>query len=201
LGTPEALLYYSERQFQAVDGFITEVSVSDPMATLSPEAADRIKSAVSQNPRKMTLQLARELGVPELAIIRALPDKRAVELDIGRWEELIRSLETLGKVHVIVSNGGATLEAVGQFGNFSTWGEFFNVQTKTLDMHIRWAELAAAFAVEKPGHMDGVNTLSIQFFDKEGAAAFKVFLTFGGSVPPPERVAQFVTLRDQFRLR
>jgi putative heme iron utilization protein len=201
LGTLEALLYYSERQFQAVALFFTEVPVSDPMAILSPEAVDRIQSAVSQNPRKMTLQLARELGVPELAIIRALPDNRAVELDIGRWEELIRSLEALGKVHVIVSNGGATLEAIGQFGNFSTWGEFFNVQTKTLDMHIRWPELAAAFAVEKPGHMDGVNTLSFQFFDKQGAAAFKVFLTFGGSVPPPERVAQFIALRDQFRLR
>ena len=60
-----------------------------------------------------------------------------------------------------------TLEATGQFGNFSTWGEFFNVQTK-LDMHIRWPQLAAAFAVEKPGHLDGVPTLSVQFFDAAG---------------------------------
>jgi putative heme iron utilization protein len=174
--------------------------VSGTMTTIPPEVLERIRSAVQQHPSKMTLQLARDLGVPEVEVIRALPDNRAVELDIGRWEELIRSLETLGKVHVIVSNGGATLEAVGQFGNFSTWGEFFNVQTRNLDMHIRWAHLGAAFAVEKPGHMDGVNTLSFQFFDKSGAAAFKVFLTFGGSTPPPERVAQFATVRDKFRL-
>jgi putative hemin transport protein len=159
----------------------------------------RIRAAVEENPGKMTLQLARELGVPEVEVIRALPDGRAVELDVGRWEELIRGFEALGKVHVLVSNGGATLEAVGQFGGFSTWGEFFNVQTKSLDMHIRWPQLAAAFAVEKPSHMDGVPTMSFQFFDRSGAAAFKVFVNFGGSAPPPERVALFAGMRDRFR--
>jgi putative heme iron utilization protein len=167
---------------------------------LQGEAQERIRAAVRQSPRKMTLQIARDLGVPEVAVIRALPDNRAVELDVGRWEELIRSLEDLGKVHVIVSNGGATLEAFGQFGNFSTWGEFFNVQTKSLDMHIRWPQLGSAFAVEKPGHMEGVNTLSFQFYDTAGAAAFKVFLTFGGSTPSPETLARFTSIRDRFRM-
>jgi putative hemin transport protein len=147
----------------------------------------------------MTLQLARQLGVPEVEVIRALPDGRAAELDVGRWEELIRALEELGTVHVIVSNGGVTCEVNGQFGGFSNWGEFFNVQSKSLDLHVRHAELAAAFAVEKPGHMDGVNTLSFQFYDRSGAAAFKVFLTFGGKAPSPERLAQFGALRQRFR--
>jgi len=160
--------------------------------------ANRLAAALGRNPRAMTLQLARDLGVAEVEIIRALPDGRAVELDVGHWEELIRALVTLGKVHVIVSNGAVTLEAVGAFGNFSTFGEFFNVQTK-LDMHIRWQQLGAAFAVEKPGHLDGVPTLSVQFYDVAGAAAFKVFLTFGGSAPSPERVAQFTELRERFR--
>jgi putative heme utilization carrier protein HutX len=163
------------------------------------ERARRIREAVQRAPSKMTLQLARDLGVPEVEVIRALPAGRAVELDVGRWEDLLRGLADLGKVHVIVSNGAATLEAFGEFGNFSTWGEFFNVQTKALDMHIRYSELAAAFAVEKPGHMDGVNTLSIQFFDRTGSAAFKVFLSFGGQEVPPERREQFTSLRDRFR--
>ena len=38
----------------------------------------------------------------------------------------------------------------------------------------------------------------MQFFDRTGAAAFKVFLTFGGKVSP-ERYAQFAALRDEFR--
>ena len=159
---------------------------------------ERIRAAYAANPRKMTVQLARELNVPELHVVRALPEGLARELDPSRWEELIRSFEPLGKVHVIVTNGAVTLESFGAFGHFSTFGEYFNVQSKDLDMHVRFAQLAHVFAVEKPGHRDGVNTLSFQFFDPDGRAAFKVFLTFGGSKPNPERRAQFDAIRDRF---
>lgn len=162
------------------------------------EQAERIRAAVEKYPRKMTLQLARDLGVPEVEVIRAFPHERVVELDIARWKELLTSFEALGSVRVLVSNGAATIEVDGQFGGFSTAGEFFNVQTDTLDMHIRWEQLAAAFAVEKPGHMDGMATRSFQFFDQTGAAAFKVFLNFGGPIPP-EREAKFVELRSRFK--
>jgi putative hemin transport protein len=162
------------------------------------QANDRIRAAVEKNPRKMTLQLARDLGVPEVDVIRAFPADRVMELDIARWEELIQSFEAFGSVRVLVSNGASTIEVDGQFGGFSTAGEFFNVQTETLDMHIRWEQLAAAFAVEKPGHMDGMATRSFQFFDQTGAAAFKAFLNFGGPIPP-EREALFVELRSKFK--
>lgn len=165
--------------------------------SIRPEA---IRDAVAKNPMRMTMQLARDLGVPEAEIIRHLPENRAVELDAARWEEIIVDLEGFGEVHVIVTNGGATLECVGQFGNFSTFGEFFNVQTKTLDMHIRWPNLGAIFAVEKPSHMSGINTLSFQFFDKPGAAAFKVFLTFGSAAPQPELYERFCQVRDKYRV-
>lgn len=159
---------------------------------------ERIRAAVEANPRKMTLQLASELGVPEVEVIRAFPPQRVAELDITRWEELIQSLEAFGAVRVIVSNGCTTAELEGQFGAFSKTGQFFNVQTPSLDMHIRWQELGAAFAIEKPGHMDGTSTLSIQFYDKAGAAGFKVFVNFGEAVPV-EKAEKFAKLREQFK--
>jgi putative hemin transport protein len=164
------------------------------------DTSERIRAAIRENPNQMTMLLARQFGVPEVEVVRAFPDDRAVELDARRWEELIRRLEAFGKVHVIVSNGAATLEANGEFGKFSTTGDFFNVQTKSLDMHIRWREIGAAFAVEKPGHLDGKKTLSLQFFDRSGHSAFKVFLGFGGSVPP-EKAERFTQVRDAFRKR
>lgn len=166
--------------------------------TSQATAIERIEAAIAKDPGRMTMQLARELGVPEAEVVRRLPS--VVELDGGRWEEIIRSFESLGTVHVIVSNGGATLEAVGEFGNFSTWHEFFNVQTTTLDMHIRWPELAGIFAVEKPSHMSGVATLSVQFFDRAGNVAFKVFLNFGGKASP-EAAAAFARLRTGFQVK
>src|SRR6476620_5193758 len=162
------------------------------------DVSQRIRSAVEKNPRKMTLQLARDLGVPEVEVIRAFLPDRATELDLRRWEELLRSIEAFGPVRVLVSNGATTIEVDGQFGGFSMAGEFFNVQKDSLDMHIRWEQLAAVFAVEKPGHMDGMATRSFQFFDQAGAAAVKVFLNFGGPIAP-EREAKFIELRCKFK--
>ena len=162
------------------------------------EVTERIRAAIEKNPRKMTLQLARDLGVPEVEVIRAFPVDRVSDLDIARWEELLQSFEAFGSVRVLVSNGATTIEVDGTFGGFSTAGEFFNVQTDSLDMHIRWQQLAAVFAVEKPGHMDGMATRSFQFFDQTGAAALKIFLNFGGPIPP-EREGKFIELRSKFK--
>jgi putative heme utilization carrier protein HutX len=168
------------------------------MTTVASTITERVQEALARDPKAMTIQIARQLGVPEVEVIRNLPRHMATELDPARLEQLIRALEPLEMVHVITSNASVTLEAFGQFGNFSTWGDYFNVQTKTLDMHIRMSQLAAAFAVRKPSHMDGVDTLSIQFYDRNGSSAFKVFLTFGSKAPSPERIAQFDSLVTEF---
>lgn len=160
---------------------------------------EAIRAKIQENSSRMTIQIARELNVPEVEVIRALPDGNVWELDASRWQELLRSFEALNNVHVIASNNSVTLECFGQFGNFSTWGEYFNVQTKSLDMHIRSSQIASAFAVVKPGHMDGVPTISFQFYDPAGTAAFKVFLTFGGDAPSAEKMKAFHDIRDRFR--
>lgn len=174
------------------------MSVIESSLPLSAEKRETIRAKLKENASAMTIVIARQLGVPEVEVIREMDS--AVELDIARWEQLVRGFEPLENVHVIASNGAVTLECFGQFGNFSFWGDYFNVQTKSLDMHIRFKELSAVFAVEKPGHMDGVPTLSFQFFDARGNGAFKVFLTFGGKVAPPEKQQAFAKLRDEFRL-
>ena len=76
---------------------------------MTNEMSERIRAALAKSPRKMTLQLARDLGVPEVEVIRAFPVDRATEPDIARWEELLRSLEALGSVRVLVSNGATTI--------------------------------------------------------------------------------------------
>ncbi|MFO0844406.1 MAG: ChuX/HutX family heme-like substrate-binding protein [Gemmataceae bacterium] len=166
----------------------------------TPEQVEAIRTSLAERPSQMTMQLARRVGVPEVEVIRLLPDGRSVELDVGRWKELFEAFAELGQVHVIVSNGSVTCEVVGEFGGFSVWEEFFNVQSKSLDLHIRWPRLAAAFAVEKPSHMDAGRTLSVQLFDDNGDSALKVFLNFGGK-PSAEREQQFASLKDRFARR
>lgn len=164
------------------------------------ERTSAIRAAFDSDRKQMVLLLARQLGVPELEVVRAMPTDLVTQLDFDQWEDIIRSFEALGEVHVIVSNGAATLENVGQFGKFSNSQGFFNVQTPSLDMHIRTAGLAAVYAVRKPSHTDGKEALSFQFFDTNGNAAFKVFLTFGGKDPSAERQAQYAEIIDRFKV-
>ncbi len=158
-----------------------------------------IRAEFNADRKQMTLMVARKMRVPEVEVIRSLEGDIAHELDISRWEELIRSFEELGNVHVIVSNGATTLEAFGQFGKFSSTDGFFNVQSKSLDMHIRSWELASVFAFRKPSHIDGREALSFQFYDRRGDSAFKVFLTFGGHDPVPELVETYNALIGKFK--
>ena len=157
---------------------------NDKLTRNSDSRIDRLRQAIREKSGSMTLQLARDFGVPEVEVLRNFPPNRVAELDVSQWEQLIRSLATLGSVRVLVSNRAATMEAVGRFGGFGTTGEFFNVQTESLDLHIRWQELHSVFAVEKPSHIDGRVTQSIQFFDQTGDSALKVFLSFGEPVSP-----------------
>src|SRR4051812_48539476 len=109
--------------------------------TLSTEKRTEVEAALREQPTAMTMQLARKLGVPEAEVVRAMPDGRSVELNVTRWQELFDAFVELGQVHVIVSNGSVTCEVVGEFAGFSNWGEFFNVQSPSLDLHIRFERL------------------------------------------------------------
>ncbi len=164
---------------------------------LNDEKRAEVRAAIAENPSAMTMQLARRLEVPEVEVVRALPDGRGAELDVSRWRELFEAFSGLGDLHVIVSNGSVTCEVVGTFGGFSDFGEFFNVQSGSLDLHIRFEQLGSVFAVEKPGHLNGARTLSVQFFDRRGDSALKVFLNFGGK-PTGEREEWFARVKERF---
>lgn len=170
---------------------------------LSPDLTDEerisaIRDAYNEDRSQMTLMLAYKLRVPEVDILRALEGDTARELDSSRWEEIIRAFEPLGNVTVIVSNGASTIEVFGQFGKFSSKDGFLNVRTDSLDMHIRGWELASVFAFRKPSHLDKHESLSFQFFDRQGNSAFKVFLNFGGNDPSHELIEKYNTLIEQF---
>jgi putative heme iron utilization protein len=43
---------------------------------LNQSMVDRLREAIRQQPDRMTLQLAREFGVPEVEVVRRFPDDR-----------------------------------------------------------------------------------------------------------------------------
>jgi putative heme iron utilization protein len=176
--------------------FQTNITLSPEMT--GEERQNAIRNAFNQDRSQMTLMLAHQLRIPELEILRALEGDTAHELNFTRWEELIRAFEELGDVTVIVSNGATTIESFGQFGGFNNAHGFLNVRSKSLDMHIRGWELDSVFAFRKPSHLDKHESLSFQFFDRRGNAAFKIFLNFGGNEPSPELIEKYKELIQKF---
>lgn len=176
--------------------FQTSVNLSPDLT--AEERVQAIREAYNQDRSQMTLMLAHQLKIQEVEILRALQGDTAHEFDATRWEEIIRDFEALGNVTVIVSNGATTIEAFGQFGKFSTKDGFLNIRTDTLDMHIRGWELASVFAFKKPSHLDKHESLSVQFYDRRGNSAFKVFFNFGGSEPAPELVEKYNQFIEKF---
>ncbi len=176
---------------------------ASPAHALAPaEMTARIAEILAKSPWEMTPVIARSLGIPEVEVLRHYPGDAVTALDATKVIDIIKSLEPLGRVHVIASNEGCTLEAYGEFGNFSLTGPFFNVQTKTLDMHIRHATLKSVFAMIKPSHQDGQTTYSIQFFTERGSAAFKVFLYKTVTDAPDVQavIAKWEDIRARFRV-
>ena len=172
--------------------FQTAIPLSPDLT--AEERLTAIRDAYNTDRSQMTLMLAYQLRIPEVDILRALEGDTARELDSTRWEDIIRAFESLGDVTVIVSNGATTIEVFGQFGKFTNKDGFLNVRTDSLDMHIRGWELASVFAFRKPSHLDKHESLSFQFFDKRGSAAFKVFLNFGGNDPSAELTEKYKDL-------
>ena len=171
------------------------------MTLMPPDVAEQLRAALAAHPDAMILELARTHGVSELDVLEVVGVPRATPLDARKWDAILRALPALGAVRVLVSNTAATMESRGTFGGFSQTGDYFNVQTATLDLHLRWREIASAMALEKPSHQTGRPTASIQLFTTNGAAILKVFLLFGehdGDVTA--RRAAFNALRTDFAL-
>ena len=99
--------------------------------------------------------------------------------------DILKAVAPLGRCHVIVSNRGATLESRGEFGGFSRSGPFLNIETPTLDMHLRPDAVVSAFCVSKPGHMDGRTIHTVQFYDQAGDSVMKVVLPGGAAGDKP----------------
>ena len=147
-------------------------------------ADELVREYFSRKPSAMTLMAARDLGLPEAEVLRALGAK---ELRLDAFEPVMEALKVWGKVHVIVSNRGATMESRGEFGNYSRTGPFFNIEYKGLDLHLRPDGIGAIFLFEKPAHTDGRTTRMLQFYDRQGDPVMKV-------VCPAEREDAFRAL-------
>jgi len=156
---------------------------------------------VKEQPMALTASIARQVGVSEGEVMAALQGETAWALDPARFEEIMQVLTEWGRVMVVVKNPYAVMESFGELGGYSKEMGYFNIQTEGIDMHIKPEGIAAIYLVNRPAPTDGMPTHSVQFFDTQGQAIFKVFLmaTEGNRPPGPRAQAACDRLRREFQ--
>lgn len=157
------------------------------------QVSEEIRAWFADDPSRMTMMGARKFSVPEETVVRTLIGQwPIVALRADAFKEIMDALREMGLLRVFVRSRAAVSEVSGKFDAFSESGGFFNIQGNGIDMHIIWRDIAAIYAVEKQSHdVPDQRTYSIQFFDKQGDAAFKVFLWENFPTVPPEFVDKF----------
>ncbi len=152
------------------------------MPTQTLDATDlkaRWETFQEEHPDTRIRAAADRLGVSEAELVATGCGEHVTRLD-GGWSGLLSELETLSSVMALTRNDAAVHEKTGVYHNvkFTDAHNMGLVLDDDIDLRLFLDHWEMGFAVETPweGGRDGVRR-SLQFFDRDGTAVHKVFLT------------------------
>jgi putative heme utilization carrier protein HutX len=158
-----------------------------------------IQEKIKLDPKVKIFALARELDVPEQAVMECLPENEVVRVGSEHFDEIMAMVATWGKVTTIVQTGSMVLEAKGMLPMGSHGHGYFNLmgdKNYNVGGHIRADLLSAVYFVERP--FMGIPSMSVQFFDLRGEPIFKIYLGRDDNRQLlPDQVEAFQTLRER----
>jgi putative hemin transport protein len=125
-------------------------------------------------PELRARDLADRLGVSEGELVASRCGDGITRLD-GPWPELIHALPSLGRVMVLTRNDSCVHEKKGTFANIELGPVMGVVLDEAIDLRIFLNHWKHGFAVRE--ELRGRTLQSLQFFDGDGRAVHKVYLT------------------------
>jgi putative heme utilization carrier protein HutX len=147
-----------------------------PTATF--EAGDsraRLAARLAANPDGIIEALAREHGVTTLEATRMLPAANARFALGNAFADIMAALTTWGEVLFIVHTPNIVLECQGAVPPGEFGRGYFNLHgASPIGGHVKAERCAQIAFVRRP--FMGRDSCSIQFFDVDGDAMFKVFV-------------------------
>jgi len=160
--------------------------------------AKRVAEMVANNPSKATGAMAAELEASEMDVIRCLPETMVKEVPKERFDEIVEEVSTWGNLTVIVQNESTIMEVKAPFPKGIYGHGYYNLKSNDTPIggHIKASELSAIFFVSKP--FMGLESHSIQFFNGNGNAMFKLYLARDENRQIlTEQMEKFVNLKNR----
>lgn len=137
---------------------------------------ETIRKALKESKTPYTAFVARDLGIPERDIFKALPPEECTELDSAKLPEIMTELGKCASVLLIVKSGGAVLEIESSISKQAASRGYYNVMGEPAHMHIMPHGMDAIFAVHREPGSGKPMKFAVQFFDPEGKPALKIYL-------------------------
>jgi putative heme utilization carrier protein HutX len=135
----------------------------------------RLADRLAANPDGVIEALAREHGVTTLEATRMLPVANARFAPGTAFADIMTALTSWGEVLFIVHTANIVLECRGAVPPGEFGRGYFNFHGDSpIGGHIKAERCAAIAFVRRP--FMGRDSCSVQFFDGEGEAMFKVFV-------------------------
>lgn len=134
-----------------------------------------LRQRLAENADGILEKIAAEHGVSTYAVVEALPEDMRGIAPGSAFETVMRDLENWGEVLFIVHTADIVLECVGSIPHGSFGRGYFNLHGDSpIGGHIR-AENCTHIAFIARLFM-GKPSRSLQFFNAEGGAMFKIFV-------------------------
>lgn len=150
-------------------------AMAHPAGQPDADRMARVREMLAQKPDGVIEAVAREVGVPTLAVLEEIPAEQRVTIAPERFEALWKELSTWGDVLFIVHTPDIVLECEGSLPVGSFGHGYYNIHGDSpIGGHIKAGNCRAIYLVDRTFH--GRRSCSVQFFNGAGEAMFKVFV-------------------------
>jgi putative hemin transport protein len=122
-----------------------------------------------ENPKVRIRDAAKQLGTTEAELLAVSAGISVVRLK-NEFQQILKAVETLGKVMALTRNDFCVHERKGVYSNVSFTGPMGLALNPDIDLRLFMSAWSSAFAVEENGRK------SLQFFGKDGEAVHKIYL-------------------------
>jgi heme iron utilization protein len=136
---------------------------------------DLARGKLAAKPDGVIEAVAAETGLPTQAVLELTRASERIFIPPSAFEALWTELSSWGDVLFIVHTKDIVCEVVGALPVGSFGHGYYNIHGDSpIGGHIRAAHCLAIYLVDRPFH--GRRSCSVQFFNGDGEAMFKVFV-------------------------
>lgn len=164
----------------------------------TPATLERVREALAVRADGVLESLAATHGLPLQRVVECLPDGMCRWVPGDYFIDVLRDIATWGDINFVVHTKDAVVEFEGALPGGTPAHGFYNLKGGTgLSGHLRHGNCRAIAFVRRT--FMGMDTLSVQFFNADGDAMFKIFVGRDGARRlKADQAERFVQLEARF---